>query len=88
MRTVKALQAMTPTQRVDEFEALCAVVFPDMSQRYISNALGGYTRKALHDWRTKPAVPISALLLLQEWALRGSHTPPRPFEEQRKSPAL
>jgi hypothetical protein len=75
MITRDELDTMSPSELLAEFDELCKMVFPDHSQESIGYELVS-ARSSVSRWRQKKTVPLWAILLLQEWSLRGSHLPP------------
>lgn len=72
MLDAQKIETMSGDDKLRHFEAFASLAFPGQTVVAMAEQLG-ITRRTIHAWREKPAsIPAMALLLLQEWALRGN----------------
>lgn len=72
MLTAEKIGAKTPKERLELLDSFGRLAFGDVGQREMAEQIG-YTRRTWANWRTRPeTIPTAVILLLQEWALRGS----------------
>lgn len=66
------IENMSGPEKLEHLEAFAALAFPGGTNAAVAAALG-MTRRNWHNWKQHPEkISAMALLLLQEWALRGN----------------
>lgn len=72
MLDAQKIENMSGDDKLRHFEAFASLAFPGLTIGDMAGRLG-ITRRTIHAWKEKPtSIPPVALLLLQEWALRGN----------------
>ena len=73
--TIAKLGDLTPEQKTETFDRLASEIFPTTTNmsKDLSNSLG-ITRGSYFGWRRDNRVPDLAILLMQEWAEKETHS--------------
>jgi len=67
MLTAEQMNAMTPEERTQLFDAFIARLYPGENEILRAANAMGYAKTTVYRWRRENATPMAALMLLQEW---------------------